>query len=141
MCDYNVGFNVPKYAGGGSGEDLTPFLDPLPAPCGLTIHPVTACNLRCKEIAKAKHEECKMKMKQFKEYMKTQGCPGTWCTTKTKRHCARRVVKGEVSKRKQKSTGSLRIHLVPTKKTKQKSTGGLRIHLVSTKNTKKASKK
>jgi hypothetical protein len=91
MCDLlNSDFLVPKYAGGGNQEDLTPFLEPLPT-CGSVVHPVDACNLRCREIAKAKHAECKMKIKQFTAFMKTQGCPGTWCSTKKKSQCPNRA--------------------------------------------------
>lgn len=101
MCDqYNNPFEVPEYSG-GSGVDWTPVLGPIPAPCAF-VHPVTACQIRCREIAKAKHAECRMKVKQFKQYMKTQGCPGTWCATKKKSHCAKRMAskKKKASKKK-----------------------------------------
>jgi hypothetical protein len=105
--NYNGRFTVPPYKGSGSGEDLTPVLDPLPLPCKF-IHPVTACTIRCNEIAKAKHQECKVRVKQFTEFMKTQGCPGTWCSTKKKRVCTRkqpvktRVKVTAISKKKTK---------------------------------------
>jgi hypothetical protein len=90
MCDlFNEPFTVPVYSKAGSGEDLTPVLDPLPLPCKF-IDPVTACKIRCNEIAKAKHEECKVRIKQFTQFMKTQGCPGTWCSTKKKGVCSKR---------------------------------------------------
>jgi hypothetical protein len=84
---YNQAFIVPKYDDKGvlipvTAEELKPTLD-TPS----YLHPVTACKLRCDEIAKAKHEECKVRVKQFTEFMKKEGCPGTWCSTKKKSVC------------------------------------------------------
>jgi hypothetical protein len=103
MCDsgFNTIFTVEPWKDGSSGEDLTPFLEPLTSGCDRVVHPVTVCEKRCKEIAKAKHEECKMRVKQFMAYMKEQGCSGTWCSTKKKSVCSKRKkFKGKSSKKK-----------------------------------------
>ena len=96
MCDqYNSEFQVPAVVAPDDSSDWGPggkyyeFLKPIPSACK-TLHPVTKCQLDCAAIAKAKHEECKTKVKMFTEYMKANGCPGTWCSTKKKSPCARR---------------------------------------------------
>ena len=87
---FNVAFTIPVYNSLGvqvSEDDLKPAVDPNPP----QIHPVTLCQMNCAAIADAKHQECKTKIKMFTEYMKTNGCPGTWCSTKKKSPCARRA--------------------------------------------------
>jgi hypothetical protein len=87
-CPFNEPFTVPAFtppvATGFTADDLKPQKAP-----DSTIHPVTACALKCNQIADAKYEECKMKIKQFTEMMNSQGCSGTWCTTAKKRSCPR----------------------------------------------------
>jgi hypothetical protein len=100
---FNKPFEVDKWTNPVSSvkeEDLKVSSAP-PA----YLHPVTACKIRCNEIAKAKHEECKVKVKQFTEFMKTQGCPGTWCSTKKKSVCPKRkgaATKATCKKKKKK---------------------------------------
>ena len=111
MCDlltqYNKEFQIPKYTPAATevtAEQLISTVDPNPK----KLHPVSVCQLNCAAIAKAKHEECKTKVKMFTEYMKNNGCPGTWCSTKKKSPCARRKPAAKKTAAKKKAVARKR---------------------------------
>lgn len=87
---YGENFTVPPfqepYDAFREWAQANPQPPPPPAP-PVPPNPINDCFNVCNMRAKLQNEECKTKVKQFTEFMKQNGCPGTWCKTGGARKC------------------------------------------------------